>query len=53
VEPTPVPGAGSGDPLVDRLERLAELRRAGDLTTAEFETAKAATLAELTGGPAR
>lgn len=51
--PTPGSTAGSGDPLVDRLERLAELRRSGDLTTAEFETAKAATLAELAGGSSR
>jgi len=35
------------DPLVDRLERLAGMRRRGDLTTAEFEAAKAATLDEL------
>ena len=30
--------------VVDRLERLAQLRRAGDLTNAEYETAKAAVL---------
>ena len=34
------------DPLVDRLERLAAMRRRGDLTSAEYEMAKAATLAE-------
>ena len=38
----------SNEPLVDRLERLADLRRRGDLTNAEYETAKAATLAEIT-----
>ena len=32
--------------VADRLERLARLRAAGDLTTAEFEAAKRATLAE-------
>jgi len=36
----------AGEPLVDRLERLAAMRRRGDLTAAEYETAKAATLAE-------
>ena len=36
--------------LVDRLERLAAMRRRGDLTTAEYETAKAATLAEAAAG---
>lgn len=41
----------SADPLVDRLERLAALRRQGDLTSGEFETAKAATLAEAAGEP--
>ena len=51
--PTTGPQTGSNDPLVDRLERLAELRRNGDLTTAEFETAKAATLAELADGSSR
>jgi hypothetical protein len=35
------------EPLVDRLERLVEMRRRGDLTAAEYETAKAATLAEV------
>ncbi len=41
------PGSSSpGEPLVDRLERLAALRRSGDLTNEEYETAKAATLAE-------
>jgi hypothetical protein len=56
VAPSPSPGvpAGSSDPslrepLVDRLERLADLRRRGDLTSAEFEVAKAATLAEAGG----
>jgi hypothetical protein len=39
-------GPSANDPLVDRLERLADLRRRGDLTNAEYETAKAATLAE-------
>jgi hypothetical protein len=33
-------------PIVDRLERLAALRRRGDITNAEYETAKMATLAE-------
>ena len=33
-------------PTADRLERLARLRDAGDLTLAEFEAAKRATLAE-------
>jgi hypothetical protein len=47
------PVTGSTDPLVDRLERLAELRRTGDLTRSEFEAAKAATLAELSGGSSR
>ncbi len=44
------PPAASAPPddgaLVDRLERLAAMRRRGDLTTAEYETAKTATLAE-------
>jgi len=44
-------GAGSNDDeaLVDRLERLAAMRRRGDLTTEEFEIAKTATLAEAGG----
>ena len=38
---------GKGDDeLVGRLERLAHLRRSGDLTNEEFETAKAALLAD-------
>ena len=37
------------EPLVDRLERLAAMRRRGDLTSDEYETAKAATLAEAGG----
>lgn len=41
-------GADHGD-LVDRLERLARLRRDGDITDAEYESAKAAVL-ESTGG---
>jgi hypothetical protein len=48
--PTPRPTAdrAATEPLVDRLERLADLRRRGDLTNAEYETAKVATLAEAT-----
>jgi hypothetical protein len=56
----PVPPAGSAtpadpgeaplaEPIVDRLERLAAMRRRGDLTSAEYETAKNATLAEAAG----
>ena len=41
--------SGDDEALVDRLERLAAMRRRGDLTTEEFETAKAATLAEAGG----
>jgi hypothetical protein len=41
----------ASEPLVDRLERLADMRRRGDLTAAEYETAKAATLAETTAPP--
>ena len=37
------------EPIVDRLERLAAMRRRGDLTSAEYETAKTATLAEAAG----
>jgi hypothetical protein len=37
-------GAGSGD-IVSRLERLAELRRRGDITAEEYEAAKAQLLA--------
>ena len=50
--PTPdtAPDAAPEDPLVDRLERLAAMRRRGDLTTAEYEAAKAATLAEAEAG---
>ena len=40
------PAAGPIEPLVDRLERLAAMRRRGDLTSEEYETAKTATLAE-------
>jgi hypothetical protein len=46
--PSPPPDRTATEPLVDRLERLADLRRRGDLTNAEYETAKAATLAEAT-----
>jgi hypothetical protein len=47
VAPAPSPAdRGAGAPLVERLERLADLRRRGDLTNAEYETAKASTLAE-------
>ena len=54
VRPTPPPSPpprapadpGQDEPLVGRLERLAALRRRGDITNEEFETAKAATLAE-------
>ncbi len=44
---TDAPGRGSsgGTDVVDRLERLAGLRRSGDLTDDEFEVAKAALLA--------
>ena len=55
--PASVPGSSpstttpSDEPLVDRLERLAAMRRRGDLTSEEFETAKAATLAEAGGRP--
>jgi hypothetical protein len=56
-EPRPAPASPVGspadgaptEPLVDRLERLAAMRRRGDLTSAEYETAKAATLAEVRG----
>jgi hypothetical protein len=48
--PAADPGASASEPLVDRLERLAAMRRRGDLTSTEYETAKAATLAEA-GGP--
>ena len=41
----PIDVPGGSDELVDRLERLAQLRRSGDLTNDEFETAKAALLA--------
>jgi hypothetical protein len=41
----------SDEPLVDRLVRLASLRRRGDLTNEEFEMAKAATLAEAEERP--
>jgi hypothetical protein len=44
--PPPPPNVASDSPIVDRLERLAALRRRGDITNAEYETAKAATLAE-------
>ena len=49
--PSPAPSVMADDgALVDRLERLAAMRRRGDLTTAEYETAKAATLAEAGAG---
>ena len=49
--PSPAPSVVADDgALVDRLERLAAMRRRGDLTTAEYETAKAATLAEAGAG---
>jgi hypothetical protein len=45
--PATEPGPASmPEPLVDRLERLAAMRRRGDLTSEEYETAKTATLAE-------
>jgi hypothetical protein len=45
--PAPSPAdRAANQPLVDRLERLADLRRRGDLTNVEYETAKAGTLAE-------
>jgi hypothetical protein len=52
VSATSATSATGGDPtavdgdLVDRLERLAALRRSGDLTTEEYETAKAALLGD-------
>jgi hypothetical protein len=46
--PPPPPDVAPDSPIVDRLERLAALRRRGDITNAEYETAKAATLAEAT-----
>lgn len=49
VEPSPPPEIPPDSPLVDRLERLAALRRRGDLTNAEYDIAKAATLAETPG----
>jgi hypothetical protein len=49
--PRPSPDPAPADPLVDRLERLAAMRRRGDLTTAEYEAAKAATLAEAEAAP--
>ena len=45
-----VPDQPEDGALVDRLERLADLRRRGDLTNEEYETAKAATLAEAADG---
>lgn len=48
--PAPVHASMTAEPIVDRLERLAALRRRGDLTSAEYETAKATTLAEAGGG---
>lgn len=55
VRPRPIAPAPSPDPrpdgdLVDRLERLADLRRRGDLTNAEYETAKAALLGQAGDG---
>jgi hypothetical protein len=41
---SPATGDGETGDLVDRLERLARLRRAGDLTNAEYEAAKATLL---------
>jgi hypothetical protein len=43
--PAPDPDTPEG-PLVERLEPLAALRRRGDITNDEYESAKAATLAE-------
>ena len=48
--PSAAPVIAEDGALVDRLERLAAMRRRGDLTTAEYETAKAATLAEAAAG---
>jgi hypothetical protein len=49
-DPGPDPSEpATTEPIVDRLERLAALRRRGDLTSEEYETAKAATLAEASG----
>lgn len=38
--PTPQPPGGDGEPLVDALERLGALHRAGSLSDSEFEVAK-------------
>ena len=48
VPPPPPPDVPPDSPIVDRLERLAALRRRGDITNEEYESAKAATLAEAT-----
>ena len=57
--PTVAPAGSSGletdpvaqpDDLVDRLERLAKLRRAGDITNTEYEAAKA-TIIDHASGP--
>ena len=52
--PTSPPLGAGRDPIegdvVDRLERLAALRRAGDITNDEYERAKAAILATDGGG---
>ena len=47
----PTPPPPPAEDVVDRLERLAALRRRGDLTDAEFDAAKAQLLG-TTGGPA-
>jgi hypothetical protein len=44
-------GGGAGGDLVDRLERLADLRRSGDITNEEFEAAKAALIASTWKDP--
>ena len=57
IAPRPAPdidgGAVAPDPdrgdAIDRLDRLAELRRRGDLTTEEFERFKAALLRDVEG----
>jgi hypothetical protein len=48
--PSAMAPQGSAGDLVDRLERLADLRRRGDLSTTEFERFKAALLDEAERG---
>jgi hypothetical protein len=44
-QPPPAASAPAGDDLIERLERLGELRASGVLTEAEFEAQKARLLA--------